>query len=429
VNGLHSLASRAFVSARRKDARTRHFLLLGAFAPLFLTVMLADQQAADEGSYVRFAHNLADGYYTHRSAPDLWFGPGLPLLLAPLAFVHAPLGAMRLLGPLLLLLAVILFYELLRLRVAPRVALAGAAALGLYVPFYVLLPTLHSDILAVFLVVLFMYALTRDLRERRARYLLVGAAALAFLALSRVVFGWIILAGLAVWFGVWLVRRDERSRRLALVHALAIVLCTPWLAYTYSISHNVFYWASSGGSSVYWMAAPYPGHLGDWQSRSEVFTEPDLAPNRPEFAKLRGLNQIESDEVLRHDAIHLIRTHPKAYARHLAENLSRIWFNTPYSFTPQKLSTLFFILPNALLLAGLLGVAPVLWLRRGTLPFEVGAFLVMLLLGVGVQALLAANGRMLAPLVPLILWLVVFVLARHVQLAPFPSPTETTDRA
>jgi 4-amino-4-deoxy-L-arabinose transferase-like glycosyltransferase len=402
----------------------RHLLLLGAFAPLFLTIMLADRhQQSDEGSYVEFAQNLAHGYYTPRSAPDLWFGPGLPLLLAPFALVHAPLEAMRLLGPLLLFLTLILFYELLRLYVAPGVALAGAAALGLYFPFYLLLPSLHSEILALFLVVLFMFALTRDLRERRARYLLLGGAALAFLALSRIVFGWIVLAGLAVWLGVWLVRRDARSRRLAVVHALAIVLCTPWLAYTYSISHNVFYWGSSGGQSLYWMATPYPGQLGDWRSGSEVVTRPGLTPNRAEFAKLRGLNQIESDDVLRHDAIHLIKNHPTAYARHLAENLSRIWFNTPYSFTPQKLSTLFYILPNALLLAGLLGVAPLLWLRRRNLPSEVGAFLVLLVLGVGVQTLLAAYGRMLAPLVPIILWLVVFVLARHVRLAPSTAPS------
>ena len=346
-----AIVTRGAVGELLRSTRMKHLLLLSALGLLFLAVMFADRhQQSDEASYVRFAHHLAHGYYTHRSAPDLWFGPGLPLLLAPFALVGAPLEAMRLLGPVLLLLAVLLFYELLRLRVAPRVALAGAAALGLYFPFYILLPSLHSEILAVFIVVVFMHALTRDLRERRTRYLLLGAASLAFLAITRVVFGWIILIGLAVWLAVWLARRDARSLRLAAVHALAIALCVPWLAYTYSISHNVFYWGSSGGSSLYWMASPYPGQLGDWHTGAEVFTNPGLAPNRPEFAKLQGLNQIESDAVLRRDAIDLIRRHPRRYVRNLVANLSRFWFNTPYSFTPQKLGTLFYTLPNALLL-------------------------------------------------------------------------------
>ena len=381
-------------------------------------MMLVDRnQQSDEGSYVQFAQNLADGYYTDKSSPDLWFGPGLPLLLTPLALMNAPLEAMRLLGPLLLLLAVILFYEVLRLHVSAAIALVGATALGLYVPFYPLLPSLHSEIPAVLLVVLFMSAVSRDLSEKRARHLLLGGAALGFLGLTRVVFGWIILVGLVVWLAVWLVRRNEPSLRLAVVHALAIALCAPWLAYTYSISHKVFYWGSSGGQSLYWMASPYPGQLGDWHAESEVFTKPGLAANRPDFEKLRGLDQLESDDELRRAAIRLIRTHPGRYARHLAENLSRIWFNTPYSFTPQKLDTLFYIIPNALLLAGLLACTPVVWLRRRSLPLEVGPFLVLLLLGVGVQILLAAFGRMLSPLVPLIIWLVVIVVGSQVRLA------------
>jgi 4-amino-4-deoxy-L-arabinose transferase-like glycosyltransferase len=418
VNLRDSIAARAVLGERFTSARARHLLLLSAFGLLFVAIMLTDRgQQSDEGSYVQFAQNLADGFYTDRSNPDLWFGPGLPLLLAPLALIGAPLEAMRLLGPLLLLLAVLLFYEVLRLHVSAGIALVGAGALGFYFPFYVLLPSLHSEIPALLFVVLFMYALARDLRERRPRYILLGGAALAFLALTRIVFGWIILAGLVVWFAVWLVRRDARSLRLSVMHALAITLCVPWLAYTYSISHDVFYWGSSGGQSLYWMASPYAGQLGDWHAKDEVFTNPGLAPNRFEFAKLRGLNQLERDDVLRRDAIRLIRRHPARYVRHLAENLSRIWFNTPYSFKPQKLDPLYYILPNALLLAGLLGSASVLWLRRRSLIFEVGPFLVLLLLGIGGQTPLAAFGRMLAPLVPLILWLIVFVLASQVRLA------------
>jgi 4-amino-4-deoxy-L-arabinose transferase-like glycosyltransferase len=411
------------ISARLKSEHAQHLLLLGSFFLVSVAVMLASRhQQSDETSYLRFAHHLADGYYTHKSDPDLWFGPGLPLILAPLVLVGAPLEAMRLLGPFMFTLTVLLFYELLRLHVSPRAALAGAAGLGLYLPFYVLLPSLHSEIQAAFFLVLFMYALTRYLREAQLRYFFVAAIALAWLAVTRIVFGWIILFGLAVWLVAWLVRRQRTRLIVAGLYATALLLCLPWLAYTYSISNNVFYWGSSGGQSLYWMASPYPGQLGDWHSKGAVFREPELAPDRPEFTRIRGLNQIQADARLRHDAATLIRDHPGRYARHLAENLSRILFNMPYSFTPQKLNTLFYIVPNAILLTGLLVATIILWPRRRTLPFEGSVFAVLLLLGVVLQVPLAAYGRMFTPLVPLVLWILVFVLAKYVRLVAGPRP-------
>ena len=199
------------------------------------------------------------------------------------------------------------------------------------------------------------------------------------------------------------------------VHALALVLCLPWLAHTYSATHKVFYWSSSGGSSLYWMASPYAGQLGDWHARNEVFSNPGLAQNRPEFTKLRGLGQAEADDVLRHDALHLIREHPVHYARNIANNLSRIWFNLPYSFTPEHVGVLVYVVPDALLLAGLLASGAVLWVTRRNLPFELRSFLVLLVLGVAIQTLLSANQRMLTPLVPVIILLVVVSQARYVE--------------
>ncbi len=399
-----------------RGSGARHRLLLCGFALIFIAATLAERhQQSDEGSYIRIAYDLVGRSHASSAVPNLWFGPGLPVLLAPLALVHAPLEMMRLLGPLLLLCAVLLFYELMQLYVDRRAAFVASTALGLYLPFYVLLPSLHSETAAVLLVVLFMFALTRDVRERRARYLMLGAFALAGLALTRVVFGWILLAGLAVWLVAWLISRDQRSSRIVAVHALALVLCLPWLAHTYSVTHKVFYWSSSGGLSLYWMASPSAGQLGDWHGRNEVFSNPGLAQDRPEFTKLRGLGQAEADDVLRHDALHLIREHPVHYARNLANNLSRIWFNLPYSFTPEHVGVLVYIVPDALLLAGLLASGAVLWVTRRNLPFELRSFLVLLVLGVAIQTLLSAYQRMLTPLVPVIILLVVVSQARYVE--------------
>ena len=83
------------------------------------------------------------------ASPDLWFGPGLPALLAPLVAVGAPVSVLRLTSVFVLFAAVLLMYVLARERWGPRVGLLAAYAFGLYLPFFNLLSNLHSEVLAV----------------------------------------------------------------------------------------------------------------------------------------------------------------------------------------------------------------------------------------------------------------------------------------
>ena len=113
----------------------------------------------DEASYVVLAERLTDGYYVtgdddaildpDPASPDLWFGPGLPALLAPLVAVDAPLSVLRLTSVAVLFAAVLLFYVLARERWGPRVGVVAAYALGLYIPFLGLLSNLHSEVLTM----------------------------------------------------------------------------------------------------------------------------------------------------------------------------------------------------------------------------------------------------------------------------------------
>ena len=424
--------SRAEVAAARLGAaRSRELVVLAAFALLFLVVTLAFRhQQSDEGAYVQYARNLAHGFYAnpqvpHRwfdpSSPVLWFGPGLPILIAPLAALHAPLEVMRLVGPILFFLTVLLFLRTLRLGVSRRAAFVGAVAFAAYVPVYALLPSLHSEVLAAFQMTAFMYATGRYLRDGSRVYLALGVLALAWLAVTRPVFGWIVSLAAACWLVAWLLRRDRASGRLALLHVAAVCLCVPWLAYTYSLSHNVFYWASSGGQSLYWMASSNPGQLGDWHSESDVFTRAELRPDRSEFRKIQGRTEIESDRILRRDSEQLIRAAPARYAKRVLQNVSRMWFSTPFSYTQQKLSTTAYILPNSILLIALVVSAGLAWTMRRRLPVEVAAWSVLLVIGLVVQSLLAAYTRMLVPLVPLMLGLIVYVLSRASFGGPRPG--------
>jgi hypothetical protein len=64
---------------------------------------------------------------------------------------------------------------------------------------------------------------------------------------------------------------------------LGMAVCIPYLVYTYSNAHRIFYWSDSGGSQLYWMASGQSSDLGDWHNSPTVFTDPHLAPHRPFF--------------------------------------------------------------------------------------------------------------------------------------------------
>ncbi|MFO7571055.1 MAG: hypothetical protein R6W48_00445 [Gaiellaceae bacterium] len=178
----------------------RELLLLLPLLALYLSAWaFFPERPDDEAGYVALAERLTQGTYVtgddeallddDPSSPDLWFGPGLPLLLTPLVALDAPLSVLRLTGPLLLFGAMLLFHVLARDRWGPRTGLVSTYALGLYLPFLGLLSNLHSEVLAIFFVVAAMLAIARYLERGGAIFFALGAAALAGLAMTRVAYG------------------------------------------------------------------------------------------------------------------------------------------------------------------------------------------------------------------------------------------------
>jgi 4-amino-4-deoxy-L-arabinose transferase-like glycosyltransferase len=374
----------------------------------------------DEASYVALAERLTDGYYVtgddraildpDPASPDLWFGPGLPALLAPLVAVDAPLSVLRLTSVVVLFGAVLLFYVLARDRWGRRAGVVGAYALGLYVPFLGLLSNLHSEVLAVLCVVVGMLGLARFIERRGLGWLVLGSVGLAGLALTRVAYGWVLSVALLLLLVWWLVRRSRSSARAAAVLALALALCVPWLAYTHAKTDRLFVWGNSGSLSLYWMASPYEGDLGDWQQAHLVFTDPSLRPHRAFFEGLRGLTLAEQNAEIERQARRNIVDHPGKYAENVVANVSRILFNSPYSRTFQQTNDLFYALPNAILIGAFVLCVLVLVPRRRELPPETGVFALLGATAFVLHALVAAYPRMLAPIVPLLVWLTVLAL-------------------
>jgi 4-amino-4-deoxy-L-arabinose transferase-like glycosyltransferase len=367
----------------------------------------------DEAGYLGLAHLLTHGrFLTGRDDlvdggpeyPNLWFGPGLPLVLAPFVALHVPVELLRLVGPLCLFAAVLVFRRLLTLAVAPRAAFVGAAALALFVPLYTVIAFLHSEPLALLLVVFGLYATARHVRFGGNGSLIGAGAAFAGLALTRVAFGWILALLVALYGVAWARRRTSFLRRLTAIHVIALAFCVPWLAYTYGVTHHVFYWGSSGALSLYWMSSPQSGDRGDWHGADSVFRDPQLAPHRPLFRRLEGLPLVEQNRALERGAIRNVVHHPLKFAWNIVENVSRMLFNVPYSFKAPKMTSLVYAVPTAILLIVLALSAVGASRPRAPEALPIAALLAATF---ALHAVLAGYPRLLFPIVPAVIWFAV----------------------
>ena len=216
-------------------------------------------------------------------------------------------------------------------------------------------------------------------------------------------------------------RGPEPSRRLALVHGLALALCVPWLAYTYSVTDRPLLWGTSGSLSAYWMSSPYAADTGDWHCATDVFSQDWLAPHRPFFRANAGLSPVEQNRALERRAVENLREHPGNYAGNLAANASRMLFNVPYSERGFETRSLAFVIPGLVLL-GFLAVTLVRLLRADdALVPEALPFALFAAVAFAVHLPISAYTRMLIPIVPLLVWLITYALAGS------PSTSATGD--
>jgi 4-amino-4-deoxy-L-arabinose transferase-like glycosyltransferase len=403
--------------------RAGFLLLLGLYAGIVLLVS-SDAFQGDEVLYVRFATNLTKGFYSPPDHLNLWFGPGYPIILAPFVAMHLPLILAKLLNAALLFLGLLYFHRTVCLYTEPRVAYVASLLLGLYLPFLGQMHLLYTETLAFFLLCgfLFHYGLAVGRGSPSRRHLFLSAFFLGYLALTKVLFGYIIIALLVVFLLLSLWKKDLRFRQTALISLLALLLCIPYLAYTYSLTHRIFYWGNSGGSSLYWMSTPYENEFGDWHGREAVRDNPVLHDRHGKLMEeIDNADGLAADDRLKEVAMENITHHPLKYCQNILMNVGRLLFSYPFSFTLQKPSTFYYLLPNSFLFVlTLLCLFPYV-LARKLMPFEVHFVAFFFLLSFGASALLSAYDRQFRPLVPLLVFWMVIVGTRSMEIRLRPE--------
>ena len=132
----------------------------------------------------------------------------------------------------------------------------------------------------------------------------------------------------------------------------------PFLFLTYQATGKAFFWANVGGEILYWKTSPYKGEFGEWYQGAIIRKQEKIisldscgieqlfANHSPYFEEMYQYGPLERNEKFNKKAKEQLSKYPEAYAKNTVASFSRLFFNFPFSYTYQKLSTLGFILSN-----------------------------------------------------------------------------------
>jgi 4-amino-4-deoxy-L-arabinose transferase-like glycosyltransferase len=413
----------SFQHTRPASPRSRPFLLFLPFLALYIAIILIlskNELIIDEPSYLGYVSNLLHGYYSPPPPDiDLWHAPGYPLLITPFVAAGVPLLAIRLLNAVFLYFSVVLIYRLMSKLVSPKMALYAAIAVGCYWLAWKGLSLIMTETFVFFLVTEICWSAYKSFNEKKInnRYTYQLAFFLGYLALTRFLFGYVLLVALLLSAALWIWKRKWPFKKSVIVFAFALVVTLPWLMYTYSLTGRVFYWGNSGGTTLYWISNPHEGEYGEWFN-TQLEPNGSIDGNEPgahekleahhrqiinEIIQYRG---VERDDAYKRKAFENIRNHPGKYFKNWLANVSRLLFNVPQSYRPFGLGALLNMTPNLVLVAAMVFLFIPSWRMRRQIPFFIKFLLLVAIIYFGASSLISGTIRMFYILFPiLVVWL------------------------
>ena len=390
------------------------------FLYIIVVCLISDNNlTGDEPRYIMFANNLAHGFYSPKDDINLWNGPGYPIVLLPFIFLKLPLIAAKLTNAFFLFVATIYFYNTLSLYIHERSAIIYSYLFGFYPPFFRNIHYVITEELVILLVSGFLFHFCKFFQSKNIsiRQLAFASFYLCYLALTKIFFGFVISILLIIFLSLYALRRSINMKKTVLVYFIALCLCTPYLFYTYSLTGKIFYWGNVGGEALYWISTPYQDELGDWRPSENELQSANPSKNHEAFFEgLKTVSSIKKDDELKKKAIQNIYSYPKKYFSNWIANIGRIFFNYPYSYTPQKISTFFYMVPNMFLMVLMVLCIYPGYLGRRLIPYEIYALLFFGFISLGGLSLISAFSRTLLPVVPIFSVWIIFSLTRLVKI-------------
>lgn len=369
----------------------------------------------DESRYLASARNILAGEYSTPNMRQLWNGPGYPVLLAAMLLLGASAQALHLMNAVLLYVSLILIHKALSLYTNSLWALLGTTAFAVYWPVFATIDLILTETLAIFLFAASVCFTCRCHADSRLRFTVLASVALASLALTKVILGYVLLAQLLVHGLLWLITRRRFAGRLFAVYAGAMVLCLPYLTYTYSITGRAFYWSTAGGSSLYWMSYPGPETTGEWKSSSTVAANPALLKQHQLNLKGYDFARMTADEkdcTLRSIAVKNVINNPQKYLQNWRINWLRMFFYFPFTRTQHVFSNCRADFPTAVavcLFAFSIFTVCKDWRH---VPLEVHSLLLLEGLYLGASSIASAYPRMFYVSIPVVIFYSTVALSR-----------------
>ncbi len=379
------------------------FLYIG-----ILFIFSKDTLVGDEGRYLLYAKNLAQGYY---SPPfpniSLWNGPGYPILILPFVAFNGSYLIIRLLNPILLYFSLILIFKTCLNYTSNRTANYTTILFGLYYPIFEYISVILTEIFVIFLISLFSYFITKAYHssKRNNWFIFSAGLVLGYIALTKILFGYVLVIGIVLFFIISIYR--IATKRILYVFIVALLVTTPYLFYTYNLTGKIFYWSNAGGSSLYPLSTPYQNEWGDWFSSSSFKTLEERKDNHEVFLKsIENLDPIQKDKALKKQALNNINNHPKKFFLNWISNWGRMFFSYPYSYANQNPKTFFTLIPNMFIVVFIVIFSILGFINHKSIPWSLKVLLFIAFIYLLGSSFLSAYRRMFYIILPIVsVWL------------------------
>ncbi len=426
------------------------FLPFLLFYIVLVLVLYNKVLSGDEIRHVTYAKNLLHGYYSKPGVDlSLEVGPGYPLFIFFFLALHIPLLFATLMNAVFVYLSVVLLFKTLEQFVSFRSALICCLFLACYYNAYEYMALLYSESLTLFLISLIIFLITKNFITENfilKKNIFFAGFFLGILALTKIIFGYVILCLLGGSAVLWILnKKNINYRKSFFILFISFFTAVPYLIYTYHLTDRLLYWGTSGGTNLYWMSTPYEGEYGDWIyipqfPSSETKAGIENKTNNPiniesrnnfipgsqdsikvhhekDFEEIYKYTGVKRDDAYKKYVFANIKSHPIKYIENCFSNLGRMFFNYPYSYTYQKPGTLLRLPFNGIIAVLILFcIIPTLinWRR---LNFAIRLVLFILLLYFGGSIFGSAETRMFTVIVPLLLLWIAYIMERSIKIS------------
>ncbi len=431
------------------------YILFLPFLLFYILIVLyfqPDDLWGDQDRYIMYAQNLLQGYFS-KGDPNLSSGPGYPVILMPFVGWKLPLVTIRLMNPFFYYLSVVFLFKTIQRITSFKIAAIGATFWACYFNSYENFPLILTETFSIFLVSLSLLWISKafdpGLSVKSKKFIYLSGFLIGYLALTKVIFGYVILVMLIGALFLWFLKRTNHNlKRVITILMIAFLTTTPYLIYTYSLTGRIFYWTTVSGNNLYWMTTPYEGEYGNWSDdlefkndtlvllstkdekdrggifnvKNRVNTFQDIENSiklnhEKDFRKIyKYRTAIDRDDAFKRIAIENIKAHPKKYVENWFSNIGRILFNYPYSFRIQSPGTLLRLPMSGIIVVLILfSLIPTLMNWR-KIDFVVRFFLLFCFIYLGGSSLVNAEARVFTIVVPMLVFWIIYIMNKSIRI-------------